>query len=314
MLASLPKPEVILTHESDLDGLVSGLLLQRLARKLFNEEVPLQAYHYQAWKQRQLKEKAGWICDFSFEARMDKTGWVVFDHHTTEIVPRHTRFIHNLAKSASLLCYEACQEHQLGSPALDRLVHLSNVTDLFLEEDPDFVLANDYGNLVKTYGFWNLHSLIQGTLENLLDHPLLEVMAVKRRIEDPLGYDWSKSNVTAISPTVGLVNTVVGNINLIVHKLLEQKATPYPVLLTLFRRSNGTIVVSLRSRNGEALKVAALLQGGGHANAAGTTLPRSVQFIPDAIEYLKQALNPGHKKDPGLNSLDNLFAGLNLKE
>ena len=27
---------------------------------------------------------------------------------------------------------------------LDRLVHLNNVADLFLEEDPDFVLANDY--------------------------------------------------------------------------------------------------------------------------------------------------------------------------
>ena len=34
-MVSLPRPEVILTHESDLDGLVSGVLLQRLAEKIF---------------------------------------------------------------------------------------------------------------------------------------------------------------------------------------------------------------------------------------------------------------------------------------
>jgi len=32
MTNSLPEPEVIITHESDLDGLVSGVLLQRLSR------------------------------------------------------------------------------------------------------------------------------------------------------------------------------------------------------------------------------------------------------------------------------------------
>ncbi len=59
--------------------------------------------------------------------------------------------------------------------------------------------------------------------------------------------------------------------------MLEKKATPYPVLMTLFRKANNTVVVSLRSRNGEALKIAEKLQGGGHANACGATLPRSVQ-------------------------------------
>ena len=121
-------------------------------------------------------------------------------------------------------------------------------------------------------------------------------MAVKRRIEDPLGFEWSKANVAEISPTVGYVDTVVGNTNLIVHQLLEKQATKYPVLMTLFRKANNTVVVSLRSRNGEALKVAEKLQGGGHANACGATLPRSVRNIPDAIEYLRQVLDPVRKK------------------
>jgi len=310
---TLPRPEVILTHESDLDGFVSGLLLQRLARKIFNADIRLESYHYNNWKLRELREKSGWVCDFSFEARLDKPDWLLIDHHATEIQPKSAHFIHDVTKSAGTLCYELCKEHGLGSPQLDRLIHLNNVADLFLEDDPDFVIANDFANLVKTYQFWNLHALIEGQLERLLDHPLLEVMAVKRRIEDPLGYAWSKANVAEISPTVGYVDTVVGNNNLIVHQLLEKKATAYPVLLTLFRKANNTVVASLRSRNGEALKIAEKLQGGGHANACGATLPRSVKSIPDAVEYLRRVLAPAPQKDPPLNSLEALFEGMEIK-
>jgi hypothetical protein len=309
----LPRPEVILTHESDLDGLVAGLLLQRLARHLFAADVPLEAFHYNNWRLREPREKSGWVCDLSFEARLDKPNWVVIDHHATELQPTQAVLIHDLGKSAGLLCYELCREQGLGSPELDRLVHLSNVADLFLEDDPDFVAANDYANLVKTYQFWNLHALIDGKLERLLDHPLLEVISVKRRIEDPMGLEWSKANVQEISPTVGYVETVVGNTNLIVHQLLEKQTTRYPVLMTLFRKANNTVVVSLRSRNGEALKVAEKLQGGGHANACGATLPRSVKSIPNAIEYLRYLLDTTPKKESPLNSLEGLFAGVEIK-
>jgi hypothetical protein len=44
--------------------------------------------------------------------------------------------------------------------------------DLFLEDDPDFIIATDYANLVKVYQFWNLYELIEGELERLLDHAL----------------------------------------------------------------------------------------------------------------------------------------------
>lgn len=311
-MPNLPKPDVIITHESDLDGLVAGVLLQRLAKKLFNAEVRLEAWNYNYWKQRELREKAGWITDLTFEQRLDKANWVIIDHHVSEALPKSATLIHDVGKSAGLLCYELCREEGLGSPALDRLVHLNNVADLFLEDDPDFVLASDYANLVKIYQFWNLYALLDGEIERLIDHPLLEVMAVKRRIENPLGFAWSKTNVTEITPTVGLVDTVIGNNNLIVHQLLEQQATPYPVLLTLFRRGNGLMILSLRSRNGEALKVAEKLQGGGHANASGATLPRSIKTMADAVNYLRQVLNP--RKDAPLNSLENLFASIEVPQ
>src|SRR5215469_16185490 len=310
MTVSLPRPEVIITHESDLDGLVAGVLLQRLARKLFNTDIRLEAYHYNNWRQRDLRERAAWVTDLTFEPRLDRTNWAVIDHHATETPAKFATLVHDIGKSAGLLCYELCREHGLGSPELDRLVRLSNVADLFLEDDPEFILASDYANLVKIYQFWNLHALLNGEIEKLLDHPLLEVMAVKRRIEDPLGFAWSKDNITEITPAVGFVDTVLGNNNLIVHQILERQASSYPVLITLFRRANGMIIASLRSRNGEALKVAEKLQGGGHANAAGATLPRSVRTIPDAVAYLRQVLNP--KKDTPLNSLESLFSGLDV--
>ena len=311
-MENLPKPEVILTHESDLDGLVSGVLLQRLAKHLFQTDVPLEAFHYNNWKLRDLREKSAWVCDLNFEARLDKPNWLIVDHHATDIPAKECLFIHDIKKSAGLLCYELCKQHGLGSPELDRLVHLNNVSDLFLDTDPDFILANDYANLVKTYQFWNLHALIDGKLESLLNHKLLEVMEVKRRIEDPIGFEWSQRNVEEISPTVGYVDTVVGNNNLIVHQILESSSTPYPILMTLFRKANNAVVVSLRSRGGEALKIAEKLQGGGHANACGATLPRSIKTIPDAVVYLKQVLNP--KKDVPLNnSLESVFAGLEIK-
>lgn len=311
MTSSLPRPEVILTHESDLDGLIAGVLLQRLAKALFRSEVRLEAYNYNYWKQRDLRERSGWITDLSFEARMDRPNWAVIDHHITDVPAKNALLIHDTSKSAGSLCYELCQEQGLGSPELDRLVHLNNVADLFLEDDPDFVLATDYANLVKSYQFWNLLSLLGGKIEKLLDHPLLEVMAIKRKIENPLGLAWSKANVTELSPTVGFVDTVIGNNNLIVHQLLEEQATAYTVLVTLFRRTNGVMIASLRSRNGEALAVAEKLQGGGHPNASGATLPRSVKNIPDAVNYLRQLLNP--KPEDGLNSLEGLFAAVDAR-
>lgn len=308
----LSQPDVVYTHESDLDGFVAGILLQNLAEKLFGAKPRLLAFHNQGWRQRALQERAAWVADLTFEPRVDKPNWLIIDHHPTEARPAAARLIHDVTKSASLLAYDLCREHGLSSPALDRLVQLSDVADLFLPEHPDFMLASDYANLVKNYGFWNLFELIDGALERLLDHPLLEVMAVKRRVENPLGYNWSKSRVTPLAPGVGFVDTVVGNVNLIVHQMLDQKATPHHVLLTLHRKGNGVVLASLRSRNGDALKIAEKIHGGGHPNAAGATLPRSVQSIPDAIEYLRKALNPPPAESP-LGSLEDAFAALEKK-
>jgi nanoRNase/pAp phosphatase (c-di-AMP/oligoRNAs hydrolase) len=103
---------------------------------------------------------------------------------------------------------------------------------------------------------------------------------------------------------------VIGNNNLVVHQLLEQRATPYPVLVTLFRKANGPVIVSLRSRNGEAGRVAERLQGGGHPNASGAILPRSVRTIADAVDYLREVLDASPREAQPLNSLADLFAAI----
>jgi hypothetical protein len=301
---TLAPPEVICTHESDLDGLVSGLLLQRLARHLFLSDVQLEAFHYQAWKLRSMSEDVAWVADFAAEARFDRSHWLVLDHHQSEYRPRNAGFVHDLGKCAARLCYELCANHNLTTPKLDRLVHLTEVGDLFREDDPDFDLACDYGSLVKTYGFWNLHAVIGGDPERIVDHPLLEVMATRRRIEDPIGYELALKDVVELSPTVGLVKAPIGNSNLVVHHMLNRGATKYSVLATLYRRGAGVYVASFRSRGGEALKVATRFEGGGgHANASGASLPR-MNDHDAAVSFLRQRLNPPNSRAAqGINSM-----------
>jgi nanoRNase/pAp phosphatase (c-di-AMP/oligoRNAs hydrolase) len=86
------------------------------------------------------------------------------------------------------------------------------------------------------------------------------------------------------------------------------------VLVTLFRRGNA-VFASFRSRNGEALKVAEKFQGGGHANAAGALLPKSVRNVPDGVDYLRQILNVKKETQQSrLNSLENLFASIEAEK
>lgn len=288
----LPKPDIILTHESDLDGLVAGCLLKRLAEHLFQSEVPLAAYHLPQWQNRQMTEHGAWVCDLTLDTRMDRSDWVVIDHHLSSHSPKKARYIFSPDKSASLLCYELLQAHQLGNPELDRLVHLTNVSDLFLENDPEFELACDYAELVKSYHFHPLLKLLEGKLESLLDHPLLEVMKIKRQVENPIGFEWAKQHTEAIGAGVTVVDLAIGNHNVVMNQLLKEPDFQDQVLISVSRRAPYQYGVSLRSQNGKAREVAEKLQGGGHPNAAGATLPKSVKSIRTGVEYIRQVLSP----------------------
>jgi len=309
-MSDLPQPQVVITHESDLDGFVSGHLLQRLANHLFDQQTLLQAWNYTNFERRPLRENCAWVCDLNFSKRMDRDNWLIVDHHQTDVDPQRARLILDHSKSASLLCYELCKEHGLGNEKLDRLVHFTNVGDLFLTDDLHFTEAIDYGSLIKQYMFWNIAKLIEGDLESLIDHPLIEVIATRRRIENPIGYEYAKAHITPLSDTVAMIESPIGDTNAVVHQMLTEEATPHPVILTAVTR-NRSVSVSVRSRNGEALPVAKLLQGGGHPNACGATLPQTVQRIPDAVEYLKKTLNPKPGGD-GLGSLGDALEGLKV--
>ena len=310
-MSKFPEPEVVITHESDLDGFVSGHLLQRLAKHLFGREVPLQAWNYTNWERRPLREGCAWVCDLNFSARMDKDDWVIVDHHRTDHEPKNATLILDHSKSASLLCYELCQAEGLGNEKLDRLMHLTNVGDLYLTDDPDFTEAIDYGSLIKQYMFWNIAKLVEGDLESLVDHSLLEVIRTRRQVENPLGHAYAKAHITPLSDMVAMVESPIGDTNAVVHQLLSEEATPHPVLLTA-STNNRSVSVSLRSRNGEALPIARQLQGGGHPNACGATLPKTIHRIPDAVVYLKKTLNPNPHGD-GIGSLADALEGLEAK-
>lgn len=304
------QPSVIITHESDLDGLLSGLLLQKLAQKLFGGLPTLMSSHADEWRRRQLPEGPVWFSDLGFDPKMDEANWLIVDHHINRAKPRLATLLHNPAKSSARLCYELCCTVGLGSPALDRLVHLNDVADLFLVDDPDFILACDYANLVKTYQFWTVFNLIDGCPERLLDHPLLEVMAVKRKVEDRIGLAWGKDHLVKISERVSYVDIPVGNVNMITYLMLTEQPASYTVLASVCRGVNGALVASFRSRNGEAIHIAERLNGGGHANAAAAVLPRSIQRTQDAVEYLRKILNPSQTESAAHDQIAELLDGL----
>jgi len=281
--------------------------MRKLASHWFNTATPLLAYQNDGWQKRVPAENTAWVGDFSFEARLDKTNWVVVDHHAKLHTPAKALLLHDANECSASLVYQVCRQAGLGNAALDRLVSLCRTADLFLENEADFPLANDYANLVKTYQFWHVIELIQGEPERLLDHPLLEVMEVKRRLEDPLGLEYARNHIVALSPGAAYVELILGNPNLIVNQLLKDGIAGRPVLITLFRKGNGSVVASLRSLNGEAIKVAELLRGGGHPNACGAVLPRTVQRIPDALDYLRKVLNPELPPSGRAPSVHDLF-------
>jgi oligoribonuclease NrnB/cAMP/cGMP phosphodiesterase (DHH superfamily) len=300
MDSQLTKPEVILTHESDLDGLVSGLLLQKLAERVFDVTPKLQAYQHVNWRHRIMREDVAWVSDLGADKRIDKKNWTIFDHHAVSYQPTEATFVHDPKQCATALAYEQCKANGVQTPSLDRLVKLTNIVDLFHDSDPDFELANDYGSLVKSYGFWSLRALIDSDPEKLVDHPLLDIMRLKREVEDPMGFEWSSAHLEELSDQAALVYTTVGNTNLIIHRMLKEKVTPYSVLITASRKSSGMIALSLRSRDESALPIAIKLQGGGHPNACGASLPNAIQNIPDAIGYLRRILNPVKVEEPAM--------------
>ena len=63
----------------------------------------------------------------------------------------------------------------------------------------------------------------------------------------------------------------------------------------------------------EQQPLAEKFQGGGHANAAGAIMPKSVRNIPDAADYLRQILQPKGNVNLPFNNMESLFASIEAK-
>ena len=56
---------------------------------MFDANVPLEAYHYHTWRQRELREKSGWVTDLNFEARVDRPNWLVIVRVNAHVIQSH---------------------------------------------------------------------------------------------------------------------------------------------------------------------------------------------------------------------------------
>ena len=292
-MSPYPEPEIIFSHESDLDGFLSGCLLQRLCTILYDREVPLEPLSASPWTTLKRFPERAWVSDLSFSPAIDRKGWMVIDHHITDCSPDKALLVHREGHSATRLCYELLEREGGGNEKLARLVDLTDITDLYLHDHPEFPLACEYARLVKTYHFRPLYRLLGNRMESLLDHPLLQIMNLKQKVEDPVGLEWSRHRIKEIAPGIGFVPTAVGDVNRILHELLRDESLPYSTLFAMFKRPGRPVTLSIRSlENGEALHMARSLQGGGHPDAAGAVLPRSVGTFDCALVYLTRQLQP----------------------
>ena len=111
-----------------------------------------------------MSELAAWVSDFTFETRLDRPGWLVYDHHVHNVVPRHAQLVHSRTKSAAALVYEHCRQVGIQTETLDRLVHLTDLGDLWRSDDPEFELALDYASIpqAKDSGLDNVSKITLG--------------------------------------------------------------------------------------------------------------------------------------------------------
>ena len=277
--------------------------------------VPLEAYNYQNWKLREPRGAiTAWVCDLSFEPRLDTrragSSWTTMPPSSRAERPP-VSCCTTLRRSGRVESAMICAaSKRTDRPSLTGWSTSTTSPICTSTQTTNFRWPWITPNLVKTYHFWYLLALVEGKFEALFDHPLLEVMAVKRRVEDPLGYEWCAKNVVRLSPLAGYVPTIIGNNNIIAHQLLERKATPFGVMVTLFKKANNTVVASLRSRQARRWFWRRSCKGrrSPQCPSAYTLAALRRNQFDDAIRYLqKQVFDPAPAKDQPLNSLVQAF-------
>ena len=108
----IKRPSLIYTHEADLDGFMSGLILNMVSKVLFKKGSSIRYINYDTMDKIEFRPNdAIWISDLNFPVlnlKPQKNRIFIIDHHKWEQNPidEQVTYLHDTTKSATLQCFE----------------------------------------------------------------------------------------------------------------------------------------------------------------------------------------------------------------
>jgi SPP1 gp7 family putative phage head morphogenesis protein len=280
---SLKEPVAIYCHVDDMDGLLGGVSMQRLAWVIFGKVVPVIPMTYGNSKLINPKDPC-WTIDLDLHnhAIADNPDCFIVDHHIWEDVPAGSYWIDgtetmSAAGMACRLFNEAIESgcgvmtNVRGMMISKNLYETVEVGDCWKDADPRFELSRDIQYFMTTIGFDAMWVRFANNIENILIAPELPYMHEKRVKDEMEQVANARQHLIPVSwgsivdsPAGSFVATIIA------------KETNKPV--AYIKASGVGSCVCFKSSNGEAIKLSKSLGGGGHANSAGAYIdaPKAV--------------------------------------
>lgn len=269
------EPTVIYTHRDDLDGLLSGMLAQRLAFAIFGKSIPVRAISYGDIQLVDAKNPA-WFTDLCPEREELTTNPEnsFFDHHHWDEMPTGPSYIEDSEEKsaagvvASVLESIAPQFMRGLTPVIDMV----QAGDLHKIDDEQYGTARDLQYLFNLLGFdamWYRFAMDPGAL---LTAPELPTLRERRTRDDLEGWNQCHESLKKTS-WGGVVTFTVGDWVTVMDRV-SRELLGGKTVARLARKDDG-FEVRVLSTDGSALKVAEALGGGGHPNAGGAMIPFS---------------------------------------
>ena len=302
----IKRPSLIYTHEADLDGFMSGLILNMVSKVLFKKGSSIRYINYDTMDKIEFRPNdAIWISDLNFPVlnlKPQKNRIFIIDHHKWEQDPtdEQVTYLHNTTKSATLQCFEVLEyvvnelenstekrKYKNIVESIRELVRLTNIGDVFIQSNKeDLLKARSYSRFFIENIKPNLETphLVLGCKPKEVLYSIYNNSAYlnynktfRKNLEQDLSLyrEQLKDKSNEIKPGIFNVIYEKGDYSLIFNILLEENPNIKAILTAIKNPNTGKWSLSVRSRDGKSAYYIAnkYFGGGGHPNAAGAGFP-----------------------------------------